>query len=126
MHRGIELGLFLTPGLPNEGFVAEALGNLAAFALQRERQETLAWQVLRVEGTGAHHFRLIVRHPDRPLDVGFRKGLEGQLDTLSRCSVDELHRRLVEAKAEGLRPTPLRHVRDVVDFWQDDFWNWLG
>ncbi len=127
MRRGVAVDLGLRPGLPDEGFVAEAIGNLAAFELARQRNERLDWQVLRVElGRGHHHFRLIVRHPERALDLGFGRELGAVLRSLSDESVDELRRRFAAARRAGLQPVPLRHVREAVDFWRDDFWNWLG
>jgi hypothetical protein len=116
----------LKPGLAEENFIAEAIGNLAAFRLQQQRGEMLAWQVLRVEGSGVHHFRLIVRHPERALDVGIGHDLKRLLDSLSDETVDELRKRFDIARRDGLKPIQIRHVRDSVDFWQDDFWNWLG
>jgi hypothetical protein len=126
MPRGVDVDLHLRAGLPNEPFVAEALGNLAAYTLSTQRKEPLVWQVLRVEGTGDHHFRLVVRHPERVLDLGFAHDLREILDDLSHEEVDALRHRFLEAQRAGLKPVPLRHVRDSVDFWRDDFWNWLG
>lgn len=126
MHRGLEVGLHLRPGLTDENFIAEAIGNLAAFRLQLERREPLAWQVVRVEGSGAHHFRLVVRHPERVLDIGIERDLRRILDSLSNETVDELRRRFADAEREGLKPSRIRHVHESVDFWRDDFWNWLG
>ncbi len=126
MHRGIEIDLHLSPGLSDEDFVAEAIGNLAAYRLQRDRGEPLVWQVLRIEGSGPRHFRLVIRHPDRLLDLGIGRELTGQLDDLSAETVEQLRHRFQGAVAEGLRPVPLRHLHEAVDFWQDDFWNWLG
>jgi len=99
---------------------------VAAFRLQRERGEPLTWQVVRVEGAGTHHFRLVVGHPDRALDIGIGHDLKRLLDRLSQETIDELRRTLRAAEHEGLRPTPLRHVHEAVDFWRDDFWNWMG
>ena len=126
MHRGLQIDLHLTPGLTDENFIAEAIGNLAAYRLQQERRETLAWQVLRVEGTGAHHFRLVIRHPDRLLDVGIEHDLKRRLDLLSNETVESLRHRFEKAEREGLKPAPLRHVHESADLWQDDFWNWFG
>jgi hypothetical protein len=127
MHRGAEVGIHLRPGLPDENFVAQALGNLAGFRLASQRGERLEWQVLRVEGSGGHHhYRLVLRHPDRLLDLGFSSELESILRELSEESVDELRARLESSEREGLRLVPLRHVREEVDFWRDDFWNWIG
>lgn len=126
MHRGLEIGLHLKPGLTNENFIAEAIGNLAAYRLQQERSESLAWQVLRVEGSGTHHFRLVIRHPDRVLDIGIEHDLKRRLDSLSDETVEELRSRFESAEREGLKPSRLRHIHESVDFWQDDFWNWLG
>lgn len=125
-HRGIEVGLHLRPGLPDENFVAQALGNLAAFELQEERAEALDWQVLRVDLPNSHHFRLVIRHPERVLDVGLEHGVRGRLDSLSNETVEQLRTRFAEAKGRGLKPTPLRHVQESVDYWRDDFWNWWG
>jgi hypothetical protein len=126
MHRGLEIGLHLRPGLADENFVAKAIGNLAAFRLQQERGETLAWQVLRVDVSGAHHFRLVIRHPERVLDLGLGHDLRRWLDSLSDESVEDLRRRFEVAEREGLKPVELRHVHESADFWQDDFWNFLG
>jgi hypothetical protein len=103
-----------------------AIGNLAAYRVQQERHEPLAWQVLRVEEQGRHHFRLVLRHPDRVLDLGFERSVTQQLDDLSNESVDELRVKFEAAQRSGLKPVPLRHVRESVDLWQDDFWNWFG
>lgn len=126
MRKGLDVGIHLRPGLPDEGFVAFALGNLAAYDLGAKRHERLGWQVLRVEGTHDHHYRLVVRHPERWLDVGFERDLAGILDRLSDETVDDLRARLRSAQAAGLNPVALRTVQEEVDFWQDDFWNWIG
>ncbi len=126
MHRGIEVGIYLRPGLADDNFIAQSLGNLAAFRLAAQRHEHLTWQVLRVQGSGSHHFRIVLRHPDRVLDLGFKSDLERILEELSHESVEDLHRRLDEAVRDGLRIVPLRHVQEEVDFWQDDFWTALG
>ena len=126
VHRGLEIGLHLKPGLPDENFVAEAIGNLAAFRLQTKRGETLAWQVIRVELPNSHHFRLVIRHPDRVLDVGIEHDVKTLLDALSDETVEELRNRFEAARREGLTPVRLRHLRESVDYWRDDFWNWLG
>jgi hypothetical protein len=125
-HRGIEIGLHLTPGLSEENFVAEAICNLAAFRLQKERGERLVWQVLRVESESSHHYRLVLRHPERVLDVGIKSDLRPILDALSALTVEELRREFELAAHEGLAPIPLRNVHEDVDFWRDDFWNWIG
>jgi hypothetical protein len=124
--RGLEVDIHLRPGLANDAFVAEALGNLAAHDLSVRRGEHLEWQVLRVEGSGGHHFRLVVRHPERALDVGIGHDLRKSLDALSQEDVAELRQRFLAAQKAGLRPVPLRHVHESVDFWRDDFWNWIG
>ena len=126
MSRWIDVGIYLRPGIPDEPFVAGALGNLAALELERERGETLEWQVLRVEGSRPHHYRLVVRHPARALDLGLRGNLGRVLDQLSAESSEELRARLRTAVAAGAKPVALRTVRDEVDFWQDDFWTFLG
>ena len=126
VHRGIEVNIGLREGLPNEAFVAEALGNLAVFSLARERGERLDWQVLRVDVGGRHHYRLVVRHPDRVLDLGLVHELGRILHRLSDEDVEQLRERFSDAQKNGLKPVPLRHVRESVDFWRDDFWNWLG
>lgn len=120
------MGIELRPELDNPDFVAQAIGNLAAFDLAQQRKERLDWQVVRIAGSRAHHYHLIVRHPDRILDPGFAEGLESMLQDLSRETVEELRRRLAEAERVGLRLVPLRHARENVDFWQDDFWNFIG
>jgi hypothetical protein len=112
--------------LADEDFVGMAIGNLAAFSLQRERNESLVWQVIRIEGSSSHHFRLVVRHPERVLDVGITQDLKRILDSLSDETVEELRRRFEGAQREGLKPVALRHLHEEVDFWRDDFWNWLG
>lgn len=126
MHRGLEVGIHLSPGIQNENFVAEVLGNLVAYRLQKERHEPLVWQVIRVEEGGKHHFRLVLRHPDRVLDIGLTQALRRSLEDLSREDVAELGQRFEVAKVEGLMPVPLRHLREEPDLWQDDFWNWIG
>jgi uncharacterized protein DUF2004 len=126
MHRGLEIGLHLSPGLSNESFVAEAIGNLAAYRLQQQRHERLEWQVLRVDTGSDHHFRLVIRHPDRVLDLGLVHDVKRLLDSLSDETIEELRERFSSAEREGLRPVRLRHVQESVDYWRDDFWNWLG
>ncbi|MGB6500088.1 MAG: hypothetical protein WBG19_01610 [Thermoplasmata archaeon] len=126
MHRGLEIGLHLKPGLTNENFIAEALGNVAAFRLQQERGESLEWQVVRVDGSTSHHFRLVIRHPDRVLDIGIEHNLRQLLESLSNETVEALRKQFEIAEREGMKPSRLRHVHESVDFWRDDFWNWLG
>ena len=126
MHRGIEVGIYLRPGLGDDNFVAQALGNLAAFRVAAESRERLDWQVLRVEGQGRHHYRLVLRHPDRLVDLGFQAKVERALDDLSNESVEQLRARLRAAESAGLRVVPLRHVVEEVDLWQDDFWEGMG
>ena len=121
------MGLHLKPGLPDEDFVGLAIGNLAAFRLQRERREPLVWQVLRIEGSNSHHYRLVIRHPGRFLDFGIGRNLERILESLSNESLEGL-RAVFESsqKDDGLKPVPLRHLSEDVDYWKDDFWNWFG
>jgi hypothetical protein len=127
MHRGVEIDIHLRPGLSEESFIAQSLGNLAAFRLAAERRERLDWQVLWVNAaSGHHHFRLVLRHPDRVLDLGFAHALKAILDDLSHESVDELRGRLRAAEKEGLRVVPLRHVHEEVDYWEDQFWKFIG
>ncbi len=126
MERGIELDIYLKPGLHEEDFIARAIGNLAAYKLQKDRDEPLEWQVLRIDGSEHHHFRLIVRHPQRRLDIGIKHDLSRILEVLSNESVDQLRERLLAAEREGLKPVPLRRAKAQTDFWQDDFWNWIG
>ena len=127
MTRGLEVGLHLRPGLPDEIFIATALGNLAGFELGRARHEQLQWQILRVETSpGQYHFRLILRHPERLLDLGLEKELARVLDDLSDETPDQLHLRLKTAEAAGLKLVPLRRIEEPVDYWRDDFWNWIG
>lgn len=127
MSRGLDVGIYLRPGLQNETFVAQALGNLAAFQLQQIRHEALQWQVLRVETSpGQHHFRLVIRHPDRVLDLGIQHDLSDILKELSDETEEELARRVSVAESRGLRLVPVRPIQETVDFWRDDFWRWLG
>ena len=127
MRRGVDVGIYLTPGLADENFIAQSLGNLAAFRLAAQRHEPLAWQVLRVQTSmSQHHYRIVLSHPQRVLDLGFKSDLERVLKDLSNETVDQLRSRLEAAEREGLRVVPLRYVREDVDFWQDDFWNFIG
>ncbi|MHB1435478.1 MAG: DUF2004 domain-containing protein [Thermoplasmata archaeon] len=126
MHRGVETELYLRPGLAEDNFVAMALGNLAGRELAAARHERLVWQILRVELSHQHHYRLLIAHPDRRLDLGIKADLKGILDRLSALTVEALHGELDRARAAGLDPVPLRTVHEVVDFWQDDFWTALG
>ncbi|MGC2289770.1 MAG: hypothetical protein WA688_07945 [Thermoplasmata archaeon] len=127
MSRGLEVGIHLRPGLHDEAFVAGALANLAAFQLQQMRKETLEWQVLRVEGSpGQHHYRLVIRHPERTLDIGIHHDLSKTLDELSNETEDELAHRLTEAESHGLKSVPVRPIHEAVDYWRDDFWHWMG
>ncbi len=126
VHRGIEVGLHLRSGLHEEEFVARAIGNLAAYRLQRDRNEPLEWQVLRVQESSGHHYRLVIRHPERVLDLGIKEDLARILEDLSDESEDRLRERFARAEREGLRPVSVRRVKQEVDFWQDDFWNYIG
>jgi hypothetical protein len=127
MAKGLEVGIHLRPGLADETFVARALGNLAAFELGRARKETLEWQVLLVETSpGQHHYRLVIRHPERVLDLGVHQNLSRILDDLSNETHEELAKRFAEAQSNGLTAVPLRRISEPVDFWRDDFWNWIG
>ncbi len=124
--RGVEIGIHLSPGLKDEGFVAQALGNLAAYRLAVERGEKLQWQVFRVSGGGEHHFRLVVRHPEHMLELGLRKKLEDYMSDLSDCSENELKLRFQDAVKNGLKAPPLNTVAENLDLWSDNFWNWFG
>jgi hypothetical protein len=127
MTRGLDVGIHLRPDLPNEEFVAGALGNLAAFELQLRRKETLQWQVLRIDGSpGQHHFRLIIRHPDRLLDLGIQRDLVRILNDLSNETEEQLAQRFTSAQSQGLHPQRVRPLHEEVDYWRDDFWNWFG
>ncbi len=127
MTRGIEVAIHLTPGPNDTDAIAGALGNLAAYRLGRQRGETLQWQILKVmESDGKHFYRLLMRHPERRLDLGIHAALGRTLEELSANSPDALREALRAAEAEGLRPVPLRTIRYAVDFWRDDFWNWIG
>jgi len=127
MHRGVEVGIFLTPGIDNDNFVAEALGNLAAYRLAERRRERLLWQVLRVKTSSAqHHYRIVLRHPERALDMGFKADLGSILKELSDLTVEQLHEQLLAAERAGLQFVKLRQVEEDVDFWRDDFWNFMG
>jgi hypothetical protein len=126
MHRGLEIGLHLTPGMNDENFVATAISNLAAFRLQQQRGEPLVWQVVRIETSSSHHFRLVIRHPERVLDLGIGEDLKRILDSLSNETVEDLRVRFDRAQRDGLKPVALRHLHEEVDFWRDDFWNWMG
>ncbi len=125
-NRGVEIGIHLSPGLKDEGFVAQALGNLAAFRLAAERGEKLQWQVFRITGGVDHHFRLVVRHPDRMLDLKLRKKLEDYMGELSGCSEDELRSKFQDAAKSGLKAQPLKTATEDLDLWSDNFWNWFG
>ena len=126
MPRGLQIDLRLRSGLTNEAFVAEALGNLAAYRLARQRNERLEWQVLRVDGSGGHHYRLVVRHPERVLDLGIGHELRRLLAALSKEDVASLRAQFLDAERSGLKPVPLRHVHETVDLWHDHFWDSIG
>ncbi len=126
MRRGFAFGLHLREGLSDEDAVARALANLAADRLQRERGERLAWQVLRVEGLREHHYRPVVRHPERALDSGIKAHLARLLRELSGESVESLAARFAAAERQGLRAAPLRRVQEE-DLWEhDDYWQYIG
>lgn len=126
MRRGIEIAIYLNPGLKDEDLVALAIGNLAAYRLQKERGENLLWQVLHVGGLSGHHFRLIVHHPERILDMGIKADLSRILENLSNETMDQLRNECQSAQRDGLRPVPLRQVKEEDDYWIDDFWNHIG
>lgn len=121
------MGIYLRPGIEGDDFVAQALGNLAAYRLAAQRHERLIWQVLRVKTSSAqHHYRLVLRHPDRTLDLGLKADLGEVLNRLSDLTQDQLADQLREAERAGLHEVKLRSVEEDVDYWQDDFWNWIG
>ncbi len=127
VNRGIEVGIHLTPGLPNPDSVAVALGNLAAFSLEKERHEQLQWQVIRVEHSdGDHHYRLILRRPFRLVDAGLGTALARTLDRLSQQTPEGLRILFDQAKSQGLHVVELRSVDNEVDYWTDPFWTWFG
>lgn len=126
MHEGITLDMQVQRGTTDEEFVAVAIGNSAAFNLSRDRNEKLQWQILRVEGGHQAHYRLVLRHPDKAVDIGLKHSLERELDRLSSLGIDGLRKEFEECKKQGLAPVKLRHVRETFDTWNDDFWNWLG
>jgi len=126
MEPGIEIEFELREGHESGNFVAQAIGNLAAFHVASERKEHLLWQVIRREGPGPARYRLLVRHPDRRLDIGLRHDIHREMDRLQELSREQLHRVLDEATTHGLVVVPIRHVHEAPDLWQDDFWNHLG
>lgn len=126
MHEGVKIDLQVERGTPDEEFIAVAVGNSAAFRLSRERNEELQWQILRVEGGQEPHYRLVLRHPEKALDIGLKHSLEKELDRLSGIGIDGLRKEFEGCKRQGLVPVKLRHVRETSDTWNDDFWNWLG
>jgi hypothetical protein len=126
VKRGVEIGIYLRSGLHDEDFVALAIGNLAAYRLQRDRGEKLEWQVLRVERSDGHHFRLVVLHRQRVLDIGIKGDLSRILEDLSNETLDQLRERFRSAQREGLTPVPLRRVKEESDLWSDDFWKYIG
>jgi hypothetical protein len=127
MNRGIEVAIHLTPGPTDTDRIAMCLGNVAAYRLGLQRGERLDWQVLRVQESGGKHFyRLLVRHPERVLDLGIRTDLARILDEVSANTPTELEESLQKARSEGARVIPLRTVQYEVDYWRDDFWNWIG
>jgi hypothetical protein len=127
MSRVVAVGIHLVPNLPEEDFVASAIGNLAAFALERKRKEKLQWQVLRVEESqGKHYYRLVIRHPERVLDLGIRRDLARILDGLSSRGSEILRADYEAAKAQGMRTVEIRSVAADVDYWEDEFWGWIG
>lgn len=82
--------------------------------------------MLRVEEPHRHHFRLVVRHPDRAIDFGLTHALRRSLNDLAYESEEKLSRRYHDARNDGPTPVPLRHVHESPELWQDDFWNHLG
>jgi hypothetical protein len=69
---------------------------------------------------------LVVRHPDRVLDLGIRRDLSRILKDMSDETLEQLRSRFQSALDKGLKPVPLRHLKEEVDFWLDDFWNYIG
>lgn len=126
MSEGVELNLELVEGTANEDFIAVAIGNIASFRLSRERNERLQWQILRVDEKGHHYFRLILRHPEKPLDIGLKHELEAEMKRLSSLDAETIRREYDTCLKDGLQPSKLRHVTEHPDTWNDDFWNWLG
>lgn len=127
MSRGIEVAIHLTPGLADADAIATDLGNLSAYRLSQQRGEPLEWQILRVvESDGQHFYRLIIRHPQRMLDVGIHSDLGRILDEVSKSPPSQLREAVRAAQSEGLRRVPLRTIHYEVDYWRDDFWNAIG
>ena len=127
MSEGIELEIEVRTGVANEEFIAVAIGNIASYNLSRERNEGLQWQILRVDENGRHHhYRVVLRHPEKALDIGLKHALEKELKRLSSLSVEELRSEYVKCEKDGLKPSRLRHVSEHPDTWNDDFWNWIG
>jgi hypothetical protein len=60
------------------------------------------------------------------LDLGIKNDLSNILKDLSDETLDQLRGRFKSAQHEGLKPVPVRRVREEVDFWRDDFWNYIG
>jgi hypothetical protein len=127
MSRGIEVAIHLTPGPTDTDSIATDLGNLAAFRLGQRRGEPLEWQILRVvESGGQHFYRLIVRHPQRILDIGIHTDLGRILEDISKSPPAELKEAVRAAESEGLHKVPIRTIHYEVDYWRDDFWNAIG
>ncbi len=127
MSTGIELDIEVRNGVANEEFIAVAIGNIASYNLSRERNEGLQWQVLQVDVNGHHHhYRLVLRHPEKTLDIGLKHALEKELTRLSSLDEEGLRSEYVKCEKDGLKPSRLKHVSDHHDTWNDDFWNWIG
>ena len=102
MRKGIEIAIYLNAGLKDEDLVALAIGNLAAYRLQKDRGEQLNWQILlHVGGSSGHHFRLIVHHPERILDIGIKADLSRILENLSNETMDQLQEGMSIRTARG-------------------------
>lgn len=126
MSEGIELDIGVREGMANEEFIAVAIGNIASYNLSRERNEGLQWQILRIEESGSHHYRVVLRHPDKSLDIGLKRALEKELKRLSSLDVENIRDEYEKCEKDGLKPSRLRHVSEHPDTWNDDFWNWIG
>ncbi len=126
MTDGLAIDLTVREGTKEEEFVAVAAGSSAAFTLGRERNEDLEWQILRIEGGHQARYRLIVRHPEKKLDLGLKHALEKKLDSISGMNLDDVRKLYEKCMKQGMKQTRLRHVKEKQDIWSDNFWNFIG
>lgn len=117
MDLGLTVDFDVDDPSPAGVATAQALANLAVFNVGQVRHEGLDWQILGSEARLAGPYRLVVRHPERRLDLGLKHDLFREIGRLQELSREQLEQVLLEAVDRGLTLHPLRRLPPGANPW---------